>query len=127
MRAAALGVMMALGGCAALPGLGSSDGTAVSYLGDTYAVRRVAEEPRPSLEDSALIRLPDGGLAVPDGAALVASGPTLRVQGAAERQTASDVVALYCAGRGADTKPGWRGAPVRFDPVTAEHVFYFDC
>jgi hypothetical protein len=123
----ALGLVAGCGQGVSLRVPGPDGATPVVYLGQTYAVRSVEDEPQPDLDPAGLIRLPDGGLAVPPDTPLSGEGPALRVAGAAERQTASDVAALYCQGWGMDLQPGWRGAPVRFDPATAEHVFYFDC
>ncbi|MBP1805878.1 hypothetical protein [Rubellimicrobium aerolatum] len=119
---------VALSGCVAggfvLPAPGADR---VSYQGRTWEVRRVAEEPRPDLSPEALDELPDGGLAVPQGAAFTGTGPAIRVHGGVTRQGASDVLAIWCRGRGRDVAPGWRGAPVRFDDTGAEFVFYTDC
>jgi hypothetical protein len=98
----------------------------VSFLGVTYPVLRVAAEPTPDLSGD-LILLPDGGRAVPPGAPFVTTGPAIRVGNAAARQTATDVVATYCARRGMAVAPGWRDVVVRFDDTTADHVFYMDC
>ncbi|TNC73736.1 hypothetical protein [Rubellimicrobium roseum] len=104
------------------------DGSAtVPYMDRDWTVRRVEAEPRPDLSDGALLRLPDGGLAVPPDAAFVDQGPAIRVRGGVTRPAASDVLALYCQERGLDVAPGWRGAPVRFDDTGAEFVFYTDC
>ncbi|WP_210527823.1 hypothetical protein [Rubellimicrobium arenae] len=103
------------------------DQTTISYLGQDYGVRRIENEPRPHIFPEALTRTPDGGLILPEDAAFVTEGPAVRVSGAVDRQTASDVLALFCARRGRDVAPGWRGAPVRFDPTNADHVFYTDC
>jgi hypothetical protein len=99
----------------------------VTYLGTTYPVREVLEEPTPSLDPAALIRLPDGGLAVPDNATFPTTGPAIRIGGVANRQTATDAVAQWCSEHGAAVRPGWRDVVVRFDDATGEHVFYTDC
>lgn len=98
----------------------------VTYLGETYPVRRVAEEPTPDLA-TGLITLPDGGRAVAPDAPFVTTGPAIRVSDVAARATATDVMARYCADRGMDIAPGFRDVVVRFDDATADHVFYMDC
>jgi hypothetical protein len=98
----------------------------VTYLGNRYPVLRVAAEPTPDLSGD-LIALPDGGRAVPPDAPLVTTGPAIRVGNAVARQTATDVLATYCARRGMAVAPGWRDVVVRFDDITADHVFYMDC
>jgi hypothetical protein len=100
--------------------------TYVTFLGATYPVLRVADEPTPDLTAN-LITLPDGGRAVPPDAPFVTTGPAIRVGDAAARQTATDVLATYCARRGMAVSPGWRDVVVRFDDQTADHVFYMDC
>lgn len=98
----------------------------VRFLGVTYSILRVADEPTPDLEAD-LIILPDGGRAVPPGAPFVTTGPAIRVGNAAARATATDVLATYCSRRGMAIAPGWRDVVVRFDDTTADHVFYMDC
>jgi len=98
----------------------------VRFLGATYSILRVADEPTPDLEAD-LIILPDGGRAVPPGAPFVTTGPAIRVGNAAARATATDVLATYCSRRGMAIAPGWRDVVVRFDDTTADHVFYMDC
>ncbi len=99
----------------------------VTYLNQSYPVRQVADEPTPDLTAADIIGLPDGGRAVPPGAAMVTTGPAIRVGDATSRQTATDVLATFCAGRGLAIAPGWRNVVVKFDDTTAEHIFYFDC
>jgi hypothetical protein len=96
------------------------------FLGATYSILRVPDEPTPDLTAN-LILLPDGGRAVPPGAPFVTTGPAIRVGNAAARQTATDVLATWCARRGMAVSPGWRDVVVRFDDTTADHVFYMDC
>ena len=98
----------------------------VRFLGATYTVLRVPDEPTPDLTAD-LITLPDGGRAVPPDAPFVTTGPAIRVGNAAARATATDVLATYCARRGMKVSPGWRDVVVRFDDRTADHVFYMDC
>lgn len=100
---------------------------AVTYLGVTYPVRRVADEPTPSIDPADLMHLPDGGMAVPPDAPMIATGPAIRISNVAARATATDAVAEYCSQRGGDQRPGWRDVAVRFDPETGDHVLYTDC
>lgn len=131
MRAVLLLSALALSGCGfvfiPLPGSPPWAQDSVEYLGVTYPIRRVADEPTPSLDPAGLIRLPDGGLAVPEGAPFVTTGPAIRVGNAAARQTATDALATWCSGRGREVRPGWRDVVVRFDGATGDHVFYTDC
>lgn len=100
----------------------------VSYMGHSYPVRVVPHEPTPALDPATLIRLPDGGLAVPDNATFPeVPGPAIRIGGVANRQTATDAVAQWCSERGSAVRPGWRDVVVQFDDATGEHVFYTDC
>jgi hypothetical protein len=123
----AVAVLAGCGGADGDPVLPDPPGTEyVRYLGATYSILRVADEPTPDLE-SDLIVLPDGGRAVPPGAPFVTTGPAIRVGNAAARATATDVLATYCARRGMAVAPGWRDVVVRFDDTTADHVFYMDC
>ena len=128
MRGGLLGIAGAvlLSACAG-PRIAPDGSAVIPYMGRDWTVRRVEAEPRPDLSDEALLRLPDGGLAVEPGAAFVDQGPAVRVRGGITRPAASDVLALYCAEQGLDVAPGWRGAPVRFDDIEAEFVFYTDC
>jgi hypothetical protein len=122
--------VVVLGACAPTGGdpvLPDPPGTEyISFLGATYSILRVADEPTPDLTAD-LLELPDGGRAVPPGAPFVTTGPAIRVGNAAARQTATDVLATYCSRRGMAVSPGWRDVVVRFDDTTADHVFYMDC
>ena len=119
-----------LAGCGMMggdPRLPDPPGTEyVRYQGATFSVLRVPDEPTPDLSGE-LITLPDGARAVPPGAPFVTTAPAIRVGNAAARQTATDVLATFCRGRGMAVQPGWRDVVVRFDDTTADHVFYMDC
>ena len=128
-----IGVLL-LAGCSATAGfapdpvLPDFPGTElVSFMNRSYPVRRVADEPIPDLTAADIIVLPDGGRAVAPGSPFVTTGPAIRVGNVVARQTATDVLATYCAARGLAVAPGWRDVVVRFDDATAEHVFYMDC
>jgi hypothetical protein len=121
-----------LSGCGAMTGAVSSLSgepgvTMVTFIGVRYPVTVVDAEPAPDFATVELLELPDGGRAVPPGTPLTETAPAIRVSNAAARQTATDVVATYCQGRGMAIAPGWRDVTMRFDDMTADHVFYMTC
>jgi hypothetical protein len=128
----ALMTALVLAGCGAVTGAvdslsGGPGVTMVPFIGVRYPVTVVAAEPAPDFATVELLELPDGGRAVPPGTPLTGFAPAIRVSNAAARQTATDVLATYCKGRGMAIAPGWRDVTMRFDDVTADHVFYFSC
>jgi hypothetical protein len=119
---------LVLAGCGAMDSVTGGPGvTMVTYQGQRYPVTVVAAEPAPDFATVDLLELPDGGRAVPPGTPLTGEAPAIRVGNAVSRQTATDVLATYCQGRGAAVAPGWRDVTVRFDDQTADHIFYYAC
>jgi len=128
----ALIAALALAGCGAVSGAvdsvtGGPGVTMVSFLGQRYPVTPVAAEPAPDFATVELMELPDGGRAVPPGTPLPNLASAIRVGNVAARQTATDVLATYCKGRGMAVAPGWRDVTGRFDDMTADYVFYMEC